>query len=137
MQVHLIPRQTGSNFLIESNTADVVVDEQFRKDATGTDKFNLRSTDAMKKTQYYPNSSVFLFLCITPSNMIIKYFSKLLRPPMAAMDVGADIIELHLGVGTASVGLKLTFYVISKESGLDHEAHSSKDSKIDTWTLET
>ena len=46
---------------------------------------------------------------------------------MTAMDVGADIIELHLGVGTASVGLKLTFYIISKASGLYHEAHSSKD----------
>ena len=45
-------------------------------------------------------------------NMITKYFSDLLRPPMSTMNVGADIVELHLGVGSASVGLKMPYAIL-------------------------
>ena len=31
---------------------------------------------------------------------------------MTAVDVGADVVELHLGVGLAGVGLKLAIYII-------------------------
>ena len=77
------------------------------------------------------NSSVFFLVHITLSNMINKYFSELLRPPVTAMNVGADIVELHLGVGSASVGLKITFHIISKW-------HTQvRTIKYHTWTLQT
>lgn len=62
-----------------------------------------------EKSKYCKNSSLLFLFCIILSNMIIKYFSKLLRPPMAAMDVGADVVELHLGISSSSVGLKMEF----------------------------
>ena len=50
---------------------------------------------------------------------------------MAAMNVGADIVELHLGVGSASVGLKITSHVVSK-------GHTQvRTIKYHTWTLQT
>ena len=54
---------------------------------------------------------------------------------MTAVDVGADIVELHLGVGSASVGLKMAFWIISKwlrsrgtlEEGLKNRLMDSRD----------
>ena len=67
----------------------------------------------MKFSLRHPQKIVKITACYSFSalNMINKYFSELLRPPVAAMNVGADIIELHLGVGSASVGLKMPYYI--------------------------